>query len=44
MQQAAPGARPGMQRPAAQARPAFQQRRAPPPRAAKPPPKNKRHN
>lgn len=44
LQQAAPGARPDLQRPAAQARPAFQQRRAPPPRAAKPPPKSKRHN
>ncbi|MGY3587335.1 hypothetical protein ACVIGB_003611 [Bradyrhizobium sp. USDA 4341] len=44
IQQAAPNIRPGMQRPAVQARPAFQQRRAPPPRAAKPPPKDKRHN
>ncbi|WP_347341711.1 FecR family protein [Bradyrhizobium uaiense] len=43
IQQAAPGARPGMQRPAVQPRPGFTQRRAPPPRAARPPPKDRRH-
>ena len=44
VQQAAPFARPNLQRPSVQARPGLLQRRAPPPRGAKPPPRDKRHN